>query len=67
MQYFKVKFIFVAVMSRNSYKDGDLLYATKWSNYAFLAGMITIAASVVIYIAIFFATAGPSVRGGHTY
>ncbi|RUS75447.1 hypothetical protein EGW08_016797 [Elysia chlorotica] len=56
-----------ALMSRSSYKDGDLPYATKWSNYAFLAAMITVAASVVIYIAIFFAVAGPSVKGGHVY
>ncbi|KAK3787587.1 hypothetical protein RRG08_025917 [Elysia crispata] len=26
-----------ALMSKKSYKDGDLLYAVKWSNYAFLA------------------------------
>ncbi|GFR81691.1 hypothetical protein ElyMa_000609900 [Elysia marginata] len=59
--------IVFALMSRNSYRDGDLLYATKWSNYAFLAGMITIAASVIIYVTIFFAVAGPGLRGGHTY
>ncbi|GFN87283.1 hypothetical protein PoB_001378900 [Plakobranchus ocellatus] len=55
-----------AYMSNRSYKDGDLIYATKWSNYAFLAAMITVVASVVIYIAIGFAVAGPGVRGGHT-
>ncbi|XP_059172106.1 uncharacterized protein LOC131953089 isoform X1 [Physella acuta] len=59
--------ILFAFMSKRSYRDGDLNYAYKWSNYAFLAGMITIVASSVFYIAIGFALSGPGLRGGHSY
>ncbi|KAH9518841.1 hypothetical protein Btru_006380 [Bulinus truncatus] len=59
--------ILFSFMSRRSYKDGDLNYAYKWSNYAFLSGMITIIASTLLYIAIGFALSGPSLRGGHSY
>lgn len=54
-------------MSSKAFHDGDINYAVKWSNYAFLTGMIVIVASCVMYIAIAFAVSGPELRGGHSY
>ncbi|KAK6192634.1 hypothetical protein SNE40_004075 [Patella caerulea] len=54
-------------MSIRSYKRGDVKYAYKWSNHAFLMGMITIVLSLVLYIAIGFALSPIGVRGGHSY
>ncbi|KAK7099315.1 uncharacterized protein [Littorina saxatilis] len=56
-----------AIMSGRAFRQGDLKFAEKWSQYAFLTCMITIVASVVIYIAIGFSLSTISIRGGHSY
>lgn len=53
--------------SSKSYDEGDVIYATKWSNYAFLMGMLIIITSCLMYIALAFALSGPELRGGHSY
>lgn len=53
--------------SRSSFGQGDIKYAEKWSQYSFLISMITIVASVVIYIALIFSLSTIGYRGGHSY
>ncbi|XP_005099153.1 uncharacterized protein LOC101852245 [Aplysia californica] len=59
--------IVFALKSDSAFNDGDVHYATKWSNYAFLTGIIGIVTSVILGVAIGFALAGPGLRGGHSY
>ncbi|BFZ15957.1 hypothetical protein BsWGS_18996 [Bradybaena similaris] len=59
--------IWFAFKSSKSYYEGDVIYATKWSNYAFLMGMLIIITSCLMYIALAFALSGPELRGGHSY
>lgn len=54
-------------MSDRAFKQGDIKFAEKWSQYAFLTCMITVVASLVIYIALGFALSGLGLRGGHSY
>jgi hypothetical protein len=54
-------------MSRRALNEGDLKFADKWGQYAFLMCMITIVASIVLYIAIGFALTSLGIRGGHSY
>ncbi|XP_067654596.1 uncharacterized protein [Haliotis asinina] len=58
--------IFFAYMSSRAYGQGDLKYANKWSQYAFMMGMITIVASVLIYITIGFALSPMGIKGSHS-
>ena len=55
------------VLSNRAFKEGDLKFAEKWSQYAFLTCMITIVVSIVIYIAIGFSLSTIGLRGGHSY
>ncbi|KAK7491478.1 hypothetical protein BaRGS_00017307 [Batillaria attramentaria] len=56
-----------AIMSDRAFKQGDLRFADKWSQYAFFTCMVTIVASIVMYIAIGFSLSTIGVRGGHSY
>ncbi|CAG5128266.1 unnamed protein product [Candidula unifasciata] len=59
--------ILFAFKSSKSFTDGDIIYATKWSNYAFLTSMLVIVTSCLAYVALAFALSGPELRGGHSY
>jgi len=59
--------ILFALKSDSAYKEGDVNYALKWSNYAFLFGMISIVMSVIIGVALAFALTGPGLSGRHSY
>ncbi|KAL8593821.1 hypothetical protein ACOMHN_064018 [Nucella lapillus] len=56
-----------AYLSDRAFKRGDLPYANKWSRYTFLACMIVIIASLVIYVAIGFSLSKIRSSGGHSF
>ena len=67
-KYFVNISVFVLpVLSNRAFKEGDLKFAEKWSQYAFLTCMITVVVSIVIYIAIGFSLSPIGLRGGHSY
>lgn len=59
--------VMFSIMSDRAFKQGDLKFADKWSQYAFFMCMVTIVASIVLYIAIGFAVSNIGLRGGHSY
>jgi len=59
--------ILFAKKSDSAYEAGDVNYSNKWSNYAFLTGMIGIVVSVIFGIAITFALTGPGLGGRQSY
>lgn len=59
--------ILFAKKSDTAYKNGDVNYSMKWSNHAFLTGMIAIVTSVILGVVIAFTLIGPGVSGRHSY
>lgn len=57
--------ILFSVMSDRAYKRGDLSYSFKWSMHSFFWSVVTIVASIVLYMAIGFALSSINTRGGY--
>ncbi|KAL5007329.1 hypothetical protein ScPMuIL_016135 [Solemya velum] len=57
--------ILFSTLSNKSYRNGDLKYALKWSNYSFTASILTFCVSALLYVAIGFALSPLGIKGGH--
>ena len=56
----------ITVLSSRAYGDGDLKSSQKWSNYAFMVGMLTIGITIILGVAIGFSMSRMNIKGGHT-
>lgn len=54
-----------AVMSTRSYYDGDMKYAEKWADHAFMIAMATLGITIILAVAIGFTLSNVGTKGGH--
>ena len=52
-------------MSTRSYYDGDMKYAEKWADHAFMVAMATLGITLILGVAIGFTLSNLGLKGGH--
>lgn len=52
-------------MSTRSYYDGDMKYAEKWADHAFMIAMATLGITIILAVAIGFTLSNVGTKGGH--
>ncbi|XP_011436994.1 transmembrane protein 233-like [Crassostrea angulata] len=57
--------IVFAIMSTRSYYDGDMKYAEKWADHAFMIAMATLGITIILAVAIGFTLSNVGTKGGH--
>lgn len=57
--------MYFAVMSTRSYYDGDMKYAEKWADHAFMIAMATLGITIILAVAIGFTLSNVGTKGGH--